>query len=58
MTSSTLQTFQDARPLIRVDRTYMPRPQYREVYEQNFGVYKQLYRNNRQMFRRLNKGRS
>ena len=54
----TLKTFQGARPLIRVDRTHIPRPQCREVYEQNFGVYQQLYRNNRQMFRRLNKGRS
>jgi xylulokinase len=51
-----LRTFQEARPLIRVDRTYAPRSQYREVYERNVSVYKQLYRNNRQMFQRLNKG--
>jgi xylulokinase len=49
-----LESFQAAKPLIRVEKTYTPRTEYRGVYERNFSVFQQLYKANRQMFRQLN----
>jgi xylulokinase len=49
-----LDSFQEARPLIGVQATYTPRPQYRALYDRNFAVYRRLYASNRKLFRQLN----
>ncbi|HNT76613.1 MAG TPA: FGGY-family carbohydrate kinase [Anaerolineae bacterium] len=49
-----LDSFQEARPLIGVQATYTPLPQYRALYDRNFAVYRRLYASNRKLFRQLN----
>jgi xylulokinase len=49
-----LGSFREAKPLIRVVQSYVPRSQYAGVYERSFEVYRELYRSNRKLFRRLN----
>ncbi len=49
-----LNSFQEAKPLIRISQSYIPRAQHAEVYQRSFEVYKDLYKNNRKMFRQLN----
>jgi xylulokinase len=49
-----LGSFQEAKPLIRVAQSYQPRAEYAAVYERSFAVFKDLYKNNRSMFRSLN----
>jgi xylulokinase len=43
-------SFQDASPLIRVARVFTPRPEYQDLYERQFLVYKQLYPNTASCF--------
>lgn len=49
-------SFQEAAPFIRVARTFTPQPENRAVYDRNFAVFTQLYRQNKKLFRALNKG--
>lgn len=50
-----LDSFHKAKDLLRVQKRYAPRPQYRQVYDRSFTVYRQVCKSNRQFFRRLNK---
>ena len=43
-----------ARRLVKPDRTYVPNPENKEVYERNFKVFKNLYKSNAANYRRLN----
>lgn len=43
-----------AKPLIPASRTFMPNPENRAAYDKNYGVYKKLYKANRECFRALN----
>jgi len=51
-----IPSFEAAGALVKVERTYLPRPETREVYERQFGVFRELYGRNRELFRRLNSG--
>jgi len=50
-----LDSFYEAKPLIRVGKVYHPRLQYKALYDRNFKVYQQLYKNNRKAFAELNR---
>ncbi len=43
-----------AKPLIPASRTFTPNPENRAAYDKNYGVYKKLYKANRECFRALN----
>ena len=47
-------SFEAAGALVRVERTYAPRPETRAVYERQYRVFKEIYRRNRELFRQLN----
>lgn len=49
-----VKSFHDAKALIPVRKTYEPRREYRAVYDAQFRAFKDLYRNNRRLFRFLN----
>jgi xylulokinase len=49
-----LDSFQEAKPLIRIAHAHQPRAEHADVYDRSFGVFKDLYKNNRKMFRQLN----
>jgi len=50
-----IENFEAAADFIEVDKVYKPRPEYREMYDRNFEVFKSLYENNKKLFRRMNK---
>ncbi|MBO6149445.1 MAG: FGGY-family carbohydrate kinase [Lachnospiraceae bacterium] len=43
-----------SRQLITADRTYVPNPSNREIYERNYKVFKKLYKSNARFFKILN----
>ena len=43
-----------ARRLVKPDRTYVPNPENKEIYERNFKVFKNLYKSNAANYRQLN----
>jgi xylulokinase len=47
-------SFADAKALIPVKEIYVPREEYRTVYDRNFHVFKELYRRNKKLFKLLN----
>jgi xylulokinase len=49
-----LNSFFDAKRLIQVRKTYMPRTEYKALYDKNFAVFKKLYDNNKELFSKLN----
>ena len=46
--------FEDAKTMIPMGKNYYPRVENRAVYDRNFGVFKNLYKANKKMFRELN----
>jgi xylulokinase len=48
-------SFQEAGPLINMERSYEPRPKTKAVYDRNFDVYVQLYESNKELFKKLNR---
>lgn len=46
--------FDDIRRIVKVARTFTPRPQYRSMYDRQYAVYRQLHRQNKALFRALN----
>ncbi len=44
----------EAGKLVPVVRTFEPNPEYKEVYDKNYAVFKNLYRNNKKSFAALN----
>ena len=48
------ETFQEAAPFIRVSHTFTPQPENRAVYDRNFAVFTQLYKQNKKLFKQLN----
>jgi xylulokinase len=49
------KSFQEAKKLITVAKSYEPRKQYRGMYDGNFEVFKKLYDNNKKLFSILNR---
>ncbi len=49
-----IPSFSTAKELVSVDKTYLPRKEYANMYNRQFDVFKALYARNRKLFRRLN----
>jgi xylulokinase len=49
-----IKSFEDAEKLVKIDAVYEPNPQNAAIYEKIFEEFKAIYKNNRQMYRRLN----
>ncbi len=45
-----------SRRLVKADKTYVPNPENKEVYERNYKVFRNLYKSNASNFRALNGG--
>ncbi len=52
--SGQLSGLEEAKKMVRVERVYTPRAEYREVYERSFAVFKRLYKANRRNFKLMN----
>lgn len=50
-----IEGFDQVKKYIPVDKKYVPRQEYRELYEKQFVVFKKLYKQNRLLFSELNK---
>lgn len=46
--------FEDIPRIVRVAKTFTPRPQYRALYDKQYEVYRQLHKQNKDLFRQLN----
>jgi len=49
-----LKQFEDAAKLVKIDHVFEPNPKNVQIYEQIFDEFKNIYRNNKQIYRRLN----
>jgi xylulokinase len=49
-----LFSFDEAGEMIRIGKTFEPQPENQQVYDRAYGVYRQLYAQNRQLFHTLN----
>ncbi len=49
-----IASFAEAKALIPVKQVFIPRDEYRSMYDRNFEVFKELYHNNKKLFRLLN----
>ena len=45
-----------SRRLVKVNRVYIPDASNKGVYERNYEVFKKLYRNNAESFKKMNSG--
>lgn len=50
--------FEEAAELVKINNIYEPNPENAKVYEKIFEEFKGIYKNNRQMYRRLNAGKT
>ncbi len=53
-----IKRFEDAEKLVRIDEVFEPNPENVGLYEGIFKEFKNIYKNNRKMYRRLNSGKS
>ncbi|MEM3553483.1 MAG: FGGY-family carbohydrate kinase [Candidatus Bathyarchaeia archaeon] len=49
-----IKSFEDSEKLVKIDAVYEPNPQNAAVYERIFKEFQNIYKNNKQMYRRLN----
>ena len=49
-----IKSFKDAKQLIPVDKVYRPRAQYKAMYDKSFSVFRELYKQNKKLFRLMN----
>jgi len=49
-----LKSFEEAEKLVKIDAVYKPNPRNVSIYEKIFREFKNIYKNNRKMYRRLN----
>lgn len=47
-------SLEEAKKMVKIDRTYVPDPKNKAVYDRNYEVFKKLYSSNKQNFRALN----
>jgi xylulokinase len=52
-----IKRFEDAEKLVRIDKVFEPYPKNVKLYKEIFKEFKNIYRNNQQMYHRLNSGR-
>jgi xylulokinase len=50
-----LPSFDRVKQMVPTRRTFAPEPQHRNVYDRQYAVFTQLYKNNRKAFTALNK---
>ncbi|MBI5928728.1 MAG: FGGY-family carbohydrate kinase [Chloroflexi bacterium] len=46
--------FEDIQKVVRVTKTFTPQPQVKALYDKQYGVYQQLHKQNRKLYRLLN----
>ncbi len=49
-----IKSLEEAKNLVKVDRTFTPNPENKAVYEKNYKVFRNLYESNKKNFRALN----
>jgi len=49
-----VKSFEEAERLVKIDAVYEPNPQNTTIYEKIFKEFQNIYKNNKQMYRRLN----
>jgi len=49
-----INTFSDAIPLIRIEKTFKPNPENKDIYTKLFKEYEKFYKRNKNMFKNLN----
>ena len=47
--------FEDIPDLVKIENVFKPNPQNRKIYDELFEEFLQIYKNNRAMFKRLNR---
>jgi xylulokinase len=52
-----LSSFRDAKEFIPIKKRFAPRAEFKEIYDQNFNVFRDLYKNNKKSFSLLNQTR-
>lgn len=57
MTLGYIKSFSDIKKYIKIDRTFNPNPQNRLLYDNLFKEYKNIYKNNKRWYKRMNKER-
>jgi xylulokinase len=50
--------FEDIPDLVSYENAFVPNPENRQIYDELFGCFLQIYKNNKGMFARLNRGLS
>ncbi|MGB9735753.1 MAG: xylulokinase [bacterium] len=50
-----IKSFRQAKGFIPVDRVFKPRTEYKVLYDKSFNVFKELYKQNKKLFRTMNK---
>jgi len=53
-----IEKLEDAEKLVRIDKVFDPNPNNVETYEEIFEEFKNIYKNNQKMYRRLNSGKA
>lgn len=53
-----INRFEDAARLVKIDKLFKPEAENVRIYENIFQEFKNVYKNNKQMYRRLNAGKS
>ncbi len=53
-----IESFSEAKKMIRIVNKYIPNPHNKEVYDKNFRVFKNLYRSNKGSFQALSQNQS
>lgn len=48
-------TFEDIPKYVKYSRTFEPNPEHRKIYDELFSEFKIIYKNNKKMYKRLNK---
>jgi xylulokinase len=52
--SGYMSDLQEAKKLVKIEATYIPRKEYKKVYDKNYEVFKILYAANKKYFRMMN----
>jgi xylulokinase len=52
-----IKNFEAASDFIKVARTYEPRPEYKPLYDRNYKIFQDLYKQNKKLFYRMNMAR-
>ncbi|MCX6174834.1 MAG: FGGY-family carbohydrate kinase [Ignavibacteriales bacterium] len=58
MTLGYIQSFDDIKKYISIDKTFYPDPTKRDLYDKLFVNFKNIYKNNKRWYKRMNKNRS